>query len=54
MFYQCQDKKAWLGPEKVFVTNGGDVFFFAKWNLRKVLKCNFSLSDDGVEIDTGK
>ena len=29
VFYQYQDKKAWLGPEKVFVTIGGDVSIFA-------------------------
>ena len=40
MFYQYQDKKAWLGPEKVFVTNGGDVFIFANENIRKVPRCN--------------
>ena len=40
MFYQYQDKKAWLGPEKVFATNGGDVFIFANGNIRKVSRYN--------------
>ena len=26
VFYQYEDKKAWLGPESVFPVNGGDVF----------------------------
>ena len=54
MFYQYQDKKAWLGPEKVFATNGNDVFIFANGNIRKVLRCNVQLCDNGVEIDKGK
>ena len=31
VFYQYEDKKAWLGPEKVFAVNGGDIFVFCKW-----------------------
>ena len=26
VFYQYEDKKAWLGLEKVFAVNGGDIF----------------------------
>ena len=46
VFYQYQDKKAWLGPERVFVTNGGDVFIFANGNIRTVPRCNVQLSDN--------
>ena len=54
MFYQYQDKKAWLGPEKVFATDGGDIFIFANENIRMVLRCNVQLCENGVEIDKGK
>ena len=40
VFYQYEDKKAWLGPEKVFTLNGGDIFIFANGNIRKVPRCN--------------
>ena len=33
--YQYEDKKAWLGPERVFAVNGGGVFIFANGNIRK-------------------
>ena len=39
-FYQYEDKKAWLGPEKVFTVNGEDVFIFEIGNIRKVPRCN--------------
>ena len=51
VFYQYEDKKAWLGPEKVFAVNGGDVFIFANGNIRKVSRCNIQLCDRVVEID---
>ena len=54
MFYQYQDKIAWLGPEKVFATNGGDVFIFANRNIRKVLRFNVQLCDNGIEIEKCK
>ena len=28
VFYQYEDKKAWLGPERVFEINRGDVLIF--------------------------
>ena len=31
VFYQYEDKKAWVGPEKLFPVNGCDVFIFCKW-----------------------
>ena len=51
VFYQYEDKKAWLGPEKVFTVNGGDVFIFANGNIRKVPRCNVQLCDRGVETE---
>ena len=51
VFYQYEDKKAWLGPEKVFAVNGGDIFIFANGNLRKVLRCNVQLSEKKKEIE---
>ena len=51
VFYQYKDKKAWLGPEKVFAVNGGDVFIFANGNIRKVPRCNVQLWDRGVETE---
>ena len=51
VFYQYEDKKAWLGPEKVFAVNGGDIFIFANGNLRKVPRCNVQLSEKKEEIE---
>ena len=51
VFYQYEDKKAWLGPEKVFTVNGGDVFIFANGNIRKIPRCNIQLCDKVVDID---
>ena len=28
VYYKHQDKKAWLGPAKVFASNGNDIFIF--------------------------
>ena len=39
VFYHYVDEKAWVGPEKVFAVNGGDVFIFAKGNIRKIPRC---------------
>ena len=54
VFYQYEDKKAWLGPEKVFAVNGGDIFIFANGNLRKVPRCNVQLSEKKEEIERDK
>ena len=51
VFYQYEDKKAWLGPEKVFTVKGGDVFIFANGNIRKIPRCNVQLCDKGVETE---
>ena len=54
MFYQYQDKKAWLGPERVFATNGNNIFIFANGNIRKVLRCNVQFCENRVENDKDK
>ena len=40
MYYQHPDKKAWLGPVKVFVARGNDVFIFANGSMSKIPRCN--------------
>merc|ERR1712115_771466 len=50
VFYQYEDKTAWLGPEEVFTVNGRDIFIFANGNLRKVPRCNVQLSEKKEEI----
>ena len=51
VFYQYEDKKAWLGPERVFSVKGRDVFVFANGNIRKIPRCNVQLSEksEGIE-----
>merc|ERR1711962_1890412 len=51
VFYQYEHKMAWLGPEKVFAVNGGDIFIFSNGNLRKVPKFNVQLSEKKEEIE---
>ena len=51
VFYQYEDKKAWLGPGEVFALNGGDIFIFPNDNLRKVPRCNVQLSEKKEEIE---
>ena len=51
VFYQYEDKKAWLGPERVFAVKGGDVFIFANGNIRKIPRCNVQLSKKYEEIE---
>ena len=43
VYYQHQDKKAWLGPVKVFAVKGNEVFIFANGSVRKVPRCNVQL-----------
>ena len=40
VYYQHQDKKAWLGPFKVFAVKGNEIFIFANGSVRKVPRCN--------------
>ncbi len=55
MYYQHQDKKAWLGPIKIFAVKGRDIFIFANGSVRKVPRCNVHLceteDDDSEEKD---
>ena len=43
VYYQHQDRKAWMGLVKVFTLIGKDVFIFANGNVRKVPRCNVQL-----------
>ena len=38
----------------MFATNGNDIFIFANGNIRKVLRCNAQLCDNGAHIEKGK
>ena len=53
VYYQHQDKKAWLGPVKVFAVKGRDIFVFANGSIKKVPRCNILLcemeDDDNAE-----
>ena len=51
VFYQYEDKKAWLGPERVFAVKGRDVFVFTNGNIRKIPRCNVQLSEKSEEMD---
>ena len=50
MYYQHQDKKAWLGPVKVFAVKGRDIFVFANGSVRKLCETE----DDDSEEKDGK
>ena len=43
VYYQIEDKKAWLGPERVFAVKGNSVFLFANGNMKKIPRCNVKL-----------
>ena len=45
MYYQHQDKKAWLGTVIVFAIRGRDIFIFANGSVRKVSRCNIKLCE---------
>ena len=45
VYYQHQDKKAWLGPAKMVASKGNDIFIFANGNIRKVPKCNIQICE---------
>ena len=51
VFYQYEDKKAWLGTKKVFAVNRGDIFIFANGNLRNVPRCDVQLCEKKEEIE---
>ena len=40
VYYQHQERKAWISLVKVFVVKGKDVVIFANGNVRKVPRCN--------------
>ena len=45
VYYQNQDKKAWLGPVKIHAVNGKDIFVFANGSVKKVPRCNIQLCE---------
>ena len=51
VFYQYEDKKAWLGPQRVSAIKGGYVFIFANGNIRKIPRCNMQLSKKNEEVE---
>ena len=54
VYYQNQDKKAWLGPVKVCAVKGRDIFIFANGGIKKVPRCNIQLcesEDEEIEED---
>ena len=52
VFYQDKDKKAWLGPVKVFCQKGRDIYLFANGNIRKVPSCK--VKPFNAEFDINK
>ena len=45
LYYQNQDKKAWLGPVKVHAVKGREIFVFANGSVKKVPRCNIQLCE---------
>ena len=43
MYYQVENKKAWLGPVRIFAVKGNSVFLFANGNMKKIPRCNVKL-----------
>ena len=52
VFYQDKDKKAWLGPVKVFCQKGRDIYLFSNGNIRKVPSCK--VKPFNAEFDINK
>merc|ERR1712074_321012 len=40
VFYQNKGKKAWLGPEKIFMVQKNSVYIFSNGSIKKVPRCN--------------
>ena len=51
VYYQNQDKKAWLGPVEVFSRKGNSVFLFANGSMKKIPRCNIQLCKPNVDED---
>lgn len=45
LYYQHQDKMAWMGLVRVFVAKGNDVFIFANGSVRTIPRCNDQLCE---------
>ena len=48
MYHQHRDRKALLGPVKVFAVKGNDVFIFTNGSVRKVLRCNVQICETDI------
>ena len=56
VFYQIENKMAWLGLTKIFAIKWNAVFIFANRSVRKIPRCNVKLckmNEDGVDEDAG-
>ena len=55
VYYQHQDKQAWLDPVKLFAVKGSNIFIFSNGNVRNLPRCNVQLceteDDDSEEKD---
>ena len=50
VYYQYQDKKAWLGPVPVFSIQGNSILLYTNGSIRKIPRCNIQLySSEGDE-----
>ena len=49
VYYQHQDRKAWMGPVKVFAVKGKDIFIFGNGNIRKIPRCSIQLCESEEE-----
>ena len=56
VFFQEKDKKAWLGPVKVFCQRGREVYLFSNGNIRKVSSCKVKpfRCDQDNDVETNK
>ena len=56
VFFQERDKKAWLGPVKVFCQRGREVYLFSNGNIRKVSSCKVKpfRCDQDNDVETNK
>ena len=51
VFYQHRDRKAWLGPVKVFSVHNNSVFLFVNGSMKKIPRCNIQLWKSGESPD---
>ena len=54
VIYQHQDKKAWLGPVRVFAIQGKSIFLFSNGSVRKIPRCNVQLCQPEESPETAE